>query len=384
MGGPFPDAGMTSESSLSGAQRLLLALFLLLVVPAALLFVIEGGTSFLLFGREYLTAPAPSTALRAHVAPDTLLGWVNRPNQSIPNEYGAGIGLTTTALGFRSTDRATPADTAAPRLVCSGDSYVLGVGVGDAPTWCAQLAAAFPGLQTINMGQEGYGLDQSFLSYRRDGTRLGHDVVLFAVTDLALERATTTDNDGRSKPSLGVDGGALRATNVPVPPPSGAAIRRATRGRQWNELRLAQLLNRLPSFNRRARAAARVDAQWDVFERAFDELNALTKGAARTLVLVYLPTGRDLQAGPGDGRRARLVAYAARRQLRVIDLTPAMRAMRPDSLDLAFIVQPPPGAAPGVRGQYSVLGHTWVARALAARLSDVPALVARRVAPRSR
>lgn len=51
-----------------------------------------------------------------------------------------------------------------------GGSFTLGYGVGDADTWCALLQTIDPRLETVNMGQAGYGLDQA-LSLVQAGRR---------------------------------------------------------------------------------------------------------------------------------------------------------------------------------------------------------------------
>ena len=45
------------------------------------------------------------------------------------------------------------------RIICSGDSFTLGFGVDNEHTWPQQLAARNANLETVNMGQGGYGAD---------------------------------------------------------------------------------------------------------------------------------------------------------------------------------------------------------------------------------
>ncbi|MEO8562550.1 MAG: hypothetical protein ABI601_10775 [bacterium] len=350
-------------------KRAAIGLLLGVVIIVATLCLLEGGASALLFVRDYRSASAPRGVIRPHTTHDTLLGWVNRPGFASPDEYGKGIGLSTTALGFRGTGAAD--SVGAPRaegVVCSGDSYTLGYGVSDERTWCAMLASVLPTLRTYNMGQADYGLDQSALWYERDGHRVAHRVQLFGITNAQLERMTTSSNAGRFKPMLSLEGGRIVAHDVPVPEQTIDALRDATRGRAKYHLRSVEAFMQLTGVDGRAEAAKRIDAQWPLVEKVLDDLAAANAANGSRLVLAYLPVKRDLRPKSPEERRKKLAAYAQRRGITLIDLTSPMRAMRPDSLDLSFISRVPRGAAPGITDQYSNLGNAWVARALAARL----------------
>src|SRR5262249_22686948 len=126
-----------------------------------------------------------SNAERVHTQYDPELGWVNVPNVFIPSLYGPGVSLRTNAQGFRNDE---PVASSIPpgrvRIVCSGDSFTLGYGVSNAQAWCNRLATIDRRIEAINMGQGGYGADQAYLWYRRDGLKIDQDVQIFAfITD---------------------------------------------------------------------------------------------------------------------------------------------------------------------------------------------------------
>jgi hypothetical protein len=135
------------------------------------------------------------------------------------------------------------------------------------------------------------------------------------------------------------------------------------------DLGAVQAFMNITGVDGRAKAARRIDEEWPLVEKALDELAAANASHGSRLVLAYLPVKRDLRPSAIDERRKKLASYAQQRGITLIDLTTAMRAMRPDSVDLSFISRVPRGAAPGVANQYSNLGHAWVARMLAPRLS---------------
>ncbi len=109
---------------------------------------------------------------------------------------------TSTSRAFAGSDRQRPDLRPARRLVCSGDSFTFGYGVGDEATWCALLATIPPGIETVNMGQGGYGLDQAYLWYRRDGLHLGHQVHVMALITRDFERMASDRFVGYGKPLL--------------------------------------------------------------------------------------------------------------------------------------------------------------------------------------
>lgn len=95
---------------------------------------------------------------------DELLGWINISNLYIADMYGPGIYLKTNEQRFRNNNNFSlnpPPNKI--RIICSGDSFAFGFGVDNDHTWCNQLSLINSKLETINMGQGGYGIDQAYL-----------------------------------------------------------------------------------------------------------------------------------------------------------------------------------------------------------------------------
>lgn len=359
----------------SAIKLLALSLVLLCLAPLLIATVIEGGASFLLFANAYRRAQAPTGVSRPHTQHDTLVGWVNKKNFASPDEYGAGVALTTDSSGFRFNTLAPTVDRTQAQLVCSGDSFTLGYGVTDNAAWCALLQQELPGLRTVNMGQGAYGLDQAYLWFKRDAPSQ-HAVQVFAMIDVQFDRATTANYQGRIKPLLAMSDNRLVVRNTPVPVQTTEALRRAYSARLLNDLRIVQLFRSFSFGDGAAKAQAAVDERWPLFERVFTELDSINRARGSALVLMYLPTRRDAEPGPLDARRARIATFASSHNIRLVDLTMSMRALPADSLDMLFIARAPANAAPGVPGHYSVAGNAWVARLLSRELVAVPALSA--------
>ena len=82
---------------------------------------------------------------------DTELGWIPRANVHIPNRFGRWKDVSINSQNLRASrefDRDVPVGQI--RVVCSGDSMTFGLGVGNAETWCEQLALFDPRIEPLN------------------------------------------------------------------------------------------------------------------------------------------------------------------------------------------------------------------------------------------
>ena len=359
---------MTTSSSKSVAFKVIRLLAIVLVLVVAL----EGLSS---------VAVVVSDARAARLAPenfrqakyDSLIGWMGLPNLSMHDNYGPGLRLTTNADGMRIHRPVTR--TLAPgekRIVCSGDSFAFGSGVSDDETFCAYLEQALPGVRTLNMAQRGYGIDQAYLWYKRDGAQYPHQVHLFTFIWHDFERMALTSFTGYPKSKLALKSGHLFTTNVPVPRWKGPS-RGESPATVLADTRLMQLVERRIDQSDAAQLR-RVDAQvWDIAEAVFLDLAKLNRERGSSLVLVYLPAPPDLTPGAYDVRRERMEKFSKKSGIPFIDLTPEIRTVPSDSLDWLFIT---PNALPvvGSGGHYTASGHRWVAARLAEHLRAIPSV----------
>lgn len=121
--------------------------------------------------RELVQAPDPRAQF------DTLLGWSYRPS------FARG-GDTINSQGLRSAREYGPR-TGQRRVAAFGDSFVYCVEVANPDCWLRRLEGGYP-VEALNYGVGGYGVDQAFLRYLREGDDLDPDIVLigFAPVDL--------------------------------------------------------------------------------------------------------------------------------------------------------------------------------------------------------
>jgi len=164
-----------------------------------LILLIEGLASLLM--SAWVAKRTVYMREESHSQYDAELGWSHRPGLRIESMYGDKTRFTTNAQGFRARENfAKGVPPGKHRVVALGDSFTMGYGVGDESTYPSQMQALCPVLQTVNMGQGGYGADQAYLWYKRDGVKLDANVLLFAVVAEDFYRMSGDSFIGYGKP----------------------------------------------------------------------------------------------------------------------------------------------------------------------------------------
>ena len=113
---------------------------------------------------------------------DPRLGWTYRAGFASPTDHINGQGVR----ALQEYARTAAANTL--RVAAFGDSFVYGNEVADADAWCSVLESGTSDLEVLNYGVGGYGLDQAYLRYRREGMALHPHVVLIGFTPDDLRR----------------------------------------------------------------------------------------------------------------------------------------------------------------------------------------------------
>jgi hypothetical protein len=342
-----------------------------LAIFGLLLIIIEGLASYGLLVRSIMTTSI--MAERRHTKYDPDLGWVNEPNVNIRDMYGPGIYLRTNAQGFRNNHNisaAVPAGKA--RIVCSGDSFTLGYGVDNEHTWCSLLSFLEPRLEAVNMGQGGYGVDQAYLWYKRDGAKIEHQVHLFAFITGDFSRMKYDSFEGYPKPVLDVENGALVVKNVPVP--------RRNYYFPWIEnlghLRTVEFLNRVRQKIGLATAESyqltqreRDEQTREILHKVFEDLKSINERRSSKVVLVYLP---DIDALKGEGPREWtkfLEEESAALEIPLINLFTEFRSLPHEEVVDLFISEEKRGI-----GHFNEAGNALVAKLIHDKLMNHPAI----------
>ncbi len=281
---------------------LLRTIALNLLVLGLMMVAVEGLTSIGLLVYDVVTTPLLTE--RNHTRYDPDLGWVNIPNLHVSDLYGPNTYLKTNEQGFRNDqtfDIAVPKGKV--RLFCTGDSFTLGYGVDNNHTWCELLKSYNPRLETVNMGQGGYGIDQAYLWYKRDGAKFQHQIQLLAFITDDFFRTSADTFLGYAKPVIKEQDGRLLVTNVPVPRRSfdhswitaQTANLYTWRTFQFIDRALKKLgLIRAESRSTKLTAREASEQTRNVLRKIFADLKQVNDKQSSHLVLVYFPVEREL------------------------------------------------------------------------------------------
>jgi hypothetical protein len=358
----------------------------LVITTLVLLFLIEGVASTIIAGTVAVNGLQRRDRSPSHHDPD--LGWVNKPDLFTADLYGPGMWARTNSQGFRNTEaisRTVPGGRV--RIICSGDSFTFGYGVSNDTTWCHELGELDSRIEPVNMGVNGYGIDQAYLRYLRDAKDIDHDVHLFSFIADDFARARDGSYRDAAKPRLALEGGRLSVVGVPVPEPSvEVRLWQTFRSfaRQFRTTTLAQRF--LPSLIRPTCQwnANRDDGEPDpvpgVAEKIFTSLR--DKGAQRgsLLVLNYLPCADEYRAGQRSPWRLLAHEIATRQGIPIVDLVEDLDGLSSAETNRLYIGGLDPDTLLVGAGHYTVEGNRFFARALYRKLESLEAVRARLLA----
>lgn len=199
----------------TGFSRACFILIFIIIFTITLFIFSEGFFSilpFLSFNDDPLSKVNDSILVE-----DKLLGWINKPNFSSKNLYGDGVSLSINSQSIRADEEYgywPPQDKV--RIICSGDSFTYGYGLSNDETWCHLLEKENEHIQTLNLGQFGYGFDQSYLRYKREQKHYKHDIHLFTFITDDINRMDNDTFFSENKPFLKPVNNSLRIMNYPL------------------------------------------------------------------------------------------------------------------------------------------------------------------------
>lgn len=310
-------------------------------VAAVLLALIEGVASMLQTGYHALQRLPFVNPGQEYVRHDPDLGWHHIPSVHISNFFGPDRHVTINSVGARGREEpATEIPAGVTRLLFSGDSFAFGHGIGDDAVWIERLEDMDSRLDVVNLGHEGYGVDQTYLLFSREGSKIKHDVHVYTfITDDFL-RATRDRYTVYPKPLLRVHDGRIDVSNVPVP--------KGSSWRQWwflnrdlpKELRSIDLLLKLGQ--RVAADQASPEAAYletlhaslgstplrALVTHVFSDLQTQSRRGDQQLILASLPTWLDYQQDePVEAWRDFLRSEADRLGVLFFDSVPEFQAL---------------------------------------------------------
>ena len=335
------------------------------LTSVSLLVFVEGLCSFVLLIWElpYLR-PAVSHE-NFHVQYDPDLGWVNAPNVSVPDLYRPGVGIHINSQSLRADREYTKEVPAGmTRAICLGDSFTMGFGVRDDQTWCHLLTRISRDLETLNMGQGGYGLDQAYLRYRRDGEKFDHNIAILAFISDDIRRLASNP----AKPNLEIENGRSIIKNTPVPRSASSQSAWMRILYYFQGLRFMELVYRIRNRSiKQTFSKSEGETQARNFEIAvavFEDFARLAKNRNALPVFVYLPTLEDHVRKEGYSFSAVFAPTFKSKGLFFLDLTPVFRDLTPFEAQELFLRKEdfPNTATPrNAARHYSMKGNQFVA-----------------------
>ena len=345
--------------------------------------LLEGLSSALLVAYELWSPEEHRTLSGPSVQYDEKLGWVIVPNFYEKNYYAPNIYLRTNSQGFRANDDFTPRVPAGKlRIICSGDSQTFGDGVENDHTWCQDLESLDTRLQTVNMAVTGYGVDQMYLRYNREGTTLDHDVHVFAFVTDDFRRMQLTNLVGYEKPVLKLQNGELATDNVPVPKESRFRHWLALKPHPLREFRcvrlMAWLLDRVLPHRQGVDSNTPTPEQRQIIVKMLEDLQAIEKQKNSILVLAYLPRESDYDpSGASSSWRTFISAESVKRGFVFADLLEKFQQLPVTTKDGLFIWPGSTQYFAETPGHYDDQGNEWVAKELYSKLISIPEIARR-------
>ncbi|MHC4268242.1 MAG: hypothetical protein ACYSWS_06410 [Planctomycetota bacterium] len=318
-------------------------------------------------------------AERIHTEYDPLLGWINKKNFYKKNMYGPNNYLRTNSQRFRNN---SDFDVAVPngksRWICSGDSFTLGYGVDNDHTWCELLTSIVNNIETVNMGQGGYGFDQAYLWYMRDGIQLEHDVLVFAFITNDIDRMSKDQFLNYHKPRLYVRGGKIIKQNVPVPKP-GFLIKYFSRYElAIKQLNVIQLMYKFSdkiqnNYSLRANNLIPQDTE-ELTLHIIKDLIKVSRASDRKVLFVHLPTQEDFNNHTkSDSLRTFLLSNSEENGWFYIDLIDEFRNLDPNSVHELFI-QKNINNLVSAKGHYTEKGNRYIADLVVKEIANNPSI----------
>ena len=266
-----------------------------------------------------------------------------------------------------------------PRIVTIGDSFTWGAEVHDHQCYPFFLEQELSGVEVLNMGVNGYGIDQAVLKYLEHGRRYAPRVVILGIFIRDYDRVRVSQQSF-AKPLFVFDAetGNYELRNTPVPPPDDYYKRVK---QQYEHTRLVML----PFLDSRLQLAW---AQWvdrNAEQRYYNDTDRLNEFLLRMLkedvenhgshlLIVHIPPGvvfrNDglLEEHERDPRRVRLLKVYKKTEIPYVDVFSHFQHeyRRAEVLDSFYIHR-----RNGSIGHFTAKGNHTLARIVAREIANL-------------
>jgi len=235
-----------------------------------------------------------------HAVYDPTRGWALKPGITNMRVFDGTV-LNSNSKGLRGkTEFEYQRTPGKQRIVVLGDSFTFGAEVPDDDTYPHYLQTAFPHVEVLNLGVQGYGHDQMLLYLKEEGIKYRPDLVILGFTYIDIYRNIFAFG-AYAKPRFKLVSHALQLTNVPVPTPERVLAQEPYRPKTLDFLVI--LREKLRWTLGKNETEAR-----DLSAALLDEIVATSHSIGAVPVLVYLPVGEEIK--PFPKRYLALTAYS--------------------------------------------------------------------------
>ncbi len=187
-------------------------LFFIFIIVLLGVLSLEGATRLFLSNKK--SEPVVPNAFGQF---NEMLGWSLKPlSHGISSRTGYEIMYRINSKGLRDDETSYEKPEGIFRIVLLGDSRTFGFGVPIEKHFSTLLEGYFKAVEVINMGVNGFGVDQELLYLRSEGFRYEPDLVLAYVAHYGDHRHMHTKRWGKGKPRFVLIDGKLVLTNSPV------------------------------------------------------------------------------------------------------------------------------------------------------------------------
>lgn len=204
-------------------------LFFIFIIVLLGVLSLEGATRLFLSDKK----PEPVVPMDVNQF-NEMLGWSLKPlSHGISNRTGYEIMYRINSKGLRDDETSYEKPEGIFRIVLLGNSRTFGFGVPIEKHFSTLLEGYFKGVEVINMGVSGFGVDQELLYLRSEGFRYEPDLVLAYVAHYGDHRHMHTNRWGKAKPRFVLIDGKLVLTNSPVADSSSLSPSILRKIRRW-------------------------------------------------------------------------------------------------------------------------------------------------------
>ncbi len=104
------------------------------------------------------------------------------------------------------------------RILALGDSLTFGESVNTGKRYTGLIGKALDKTEVVNMGVQGFGIDQALLYFEKEGVKYHPDLVILFITDVSIKRCASFRRESGFKPRFELDptGEKLVIAKTPV------------------------------------------------------------------------------------------------------------------------------------------------------------------------